>query len=456
MKRFLKILPVFLLIFAMLLTSCNQPAGDSSSKDIASDVVSDEPTSSADESAEPTSSEETSSGEAEPVIDLSKVARLQNTYKLLTEEKKLTIGYLGGSITLGTSANKTIRDGKVVGSNGTFEDNYVCRVSKWFEETFPDAEIETVNAGIADTTTGFGLYRLESHLMNTDGHDMPDLVFIEFTSNDGVSKEQNIAQAESLIREILEINPYCEIVIISTTVNYTSNTSRVAYMDVAQHNKFIFIDVGKALAEAKTARGAGKEADGTYYYTVDNLHPSAEGYKLYAEQIIYMLEYHVAEGTGETINRKEVLPETLATVPLIDEPLMITAEEMTLTGDAEVVNNPLTSGMFLTATDKTAKYPVCDSYVKAGKGSTISVNFSGNAIGMLIGLTASDVNLRYKIDDGAWQTFLVDDQNRVGQKYDHNKLFFFKMDIPDGEHTLTMEVMCEQAVRIGAFCVDGE
>ncbi len=454
MKRFLKILPIFLLIFAMVLTSCNQPVVDASS-DTVSKVVSDEKTSSADES-NGTSSEAESSEDTSSKIDLTNVARLQNTYKLLTEEKKLTIGYLGGSITLGTSAKKTIQDGKVVGSDGSFEDNYVCRVSSWFEETFPDAEIETVNAGIADTTTAFGLYRLERHLMNTDGHDMPDLVFIEFTSNDGGNKDQVIAQAESLIREILEINPYCEIVIISTTVNYTSNTARTAYMDVAQHNKFLFVDVGKALAEAKIARGAGKEADGTYYYTVDNLHPSAEGYKLYTDQIIYMLEYHIAEGTGERINRQEVLPETISTLKLIDEPLMITANEMTLTGNAQIINSPLTAGMFLTSPDKTARYPVCDNYVRASKGSSISFKFNGNSIGMLIGLSASNVNLRYKIDDGAWQTFLVDDQNHVGQKYDHNKLFMLSMKADDGEHTFTMEVRCEQAVRIGAFCVDGE
>ena len=450
MKRFLKILPIFLLVLAMVLTSCGEPAVDTSS-DTASEVVSEEPTSSADESKEPESSEDTSSG-----IDLTKVARLQNTYKLLTEEKKLTVGYLGGSITLGTSANKTIKDGKVVGSDGTFEDNYVNRVSAWFKETYPDAEIETVNAGIADTTTAFGLYRLEDHLMNEDGHDMPDLVFIEFTSNDGGDYDYVTTQAESLIREILEINPYCEIVIISTTVNYTSNTARTAYMDVAQHNKFLFIDVGKALAEAKVARGAGKEADGTYYYTVDNLHPSAEGYKLYTDSIIYMLEYHVAEGTGETINRQELLPETMAKLALIETPTRITAEEMVLTGDAEVVKTPLTSGMFLTAVDKTAKYPVCDSYVKAGKDSTITVKFNGSSIGMLIGLTAADVNLKYKIDDGAWQTFLVDDQNKSGQRYEHNKMFMLSMKAEDGEHTLTMEVKCEQAVKIGGFFVNGK
>lgn len=442
MKRFLKTLPAFLLIFAMVLTSCGQPAVDSSS---------DMPTSSVDESVEPSSSKDTSS-----TIDLTNVARLQNTYKLLTEEKKLTIGYLGGSITLGTSANKTIENGKIVGSDGTFADNYVNRVSAWFKETYPDAEIETVNAGISDTTTTFGLYRLENHLMNTDGHDIPDLVFIEFTSNDGGTKEQVIAQAESLIREILEINPYCEIVIISTTVNYTSVAAYPAYMDVAQHYKFLFADVGKALAEAKEARGAKSEADGTYYYTVDNLHPSAEGYKLYAENIIYLLEYHVAKGTGETINRKDVLPETLSTLPLIDEPVMITAEEMTLAGDAKVLDTPLTARMFLTATDKTLEHPVCNNYVRAGKNSTISVNFKGNSLGMLIGLSAANVKLKYKIDDGTWQTFIIDDQTRSGQRYDHNKLFMLSMEAGDGEHTLTMEVKCDKAVRIGAFCVDGE
>lgn len=443
MKKLLKIIPVFLLTIVMVLTSCNPPAVDTSS-----DASADE---SGVVSQEATSSEDTSSK-----IDLTNVARLQNTYKLLTEEKKLTIGYLGGSITLGTSANRTIKDGKIVGSEGNFDGNYVNRVSAWFAETFPDAEIETVNAGISDTTTAFGLYRLANHLMNEDGHDMPDLVFIEFTSNDNNDKKHVTAHAESLIREILDINPYCEIVIISTTVNYTSVAAYPAYMDVAQHYKFLFADVGKALAEAKAARGAPGETTGKYYYTVDNLHPSSEGYKLYTDKIVYMLEYHVAEGTGEKINRKEVLPEPLSTLNLIEEPVMITAEEMTLTGNAQVIPLPLTSNMFLTKKTSTTAFPVCKSFVKAGKGSVITAKFNGNSLGMLIGLTSRNVSLRYRIDDGAWETFLIDENNRSGQRYEHNKLFMLTMELGDGEHTLTMEVKSQDPVQIGGFCVDAK
>ena len=71
---------------------------------------------------------------------------LMNTYKLLTNEKKLTIGYIGGSITMGASA-------------GDVRKSWSHLVSGWFSEQFPEATIETINAGVSDTATNFGIYR---------------------------------------------------------------------------------------------------------------------------------------------------------------------------------------------------------------------------------------------------------------------------------------------------------
>ncbi len=68
--------------------------------------------------------------------------------------------------------------------------------------------------------TSLALYRLETTLMNTVGHDMPDLIFVEFTSNDWnieiQGKEELCIQIESLFREIRCINPVAEIVTVIT------------------------------------------------------------------------------------------------------------------------------------------------------------------------------------------------------------------------------------------------
>lgn len=447
MKRFFKLSVCLILLFALGLTACGQPATETSStaEETSSETASVEETSS-EAVSEETSSEETVSKEPE-----KKVARLQNTYKLLTEDKKLTIGYIGGSITNGYSATRVVENGKVKSEGGSIYDNYVHRTSKWFADLFPDAEIETVNAGISDTTTGFALYRYVDHMMNEDGHDIPDLVFVEFTSNDGANTEGIYTHLESLVRGILDINPYCEIVFISTTVN--DNAAKSAYQAIAQHYGFLCIDVGAALKDAKVARGAGKEEDGTYYYTIDNLHPSAEGYALYLEKIVYVLEYHLAEGTGELLNRKDMLPEQKGKFPLID-PVMISADKFEVKGDAEVANTPLTSSM-PGINEKSSAVAVCDSYLLAREGTTITVKFKGTSAGMIIGLQKADTNITYSIDGGEAKTYEVSTTKNSGQRYEHNKAIMFDNNLSDGEHTLTIEVKSAN-VRLGALLVSGE
>ena len=446
MKRFSRLLICLTLLFALGLSGCGQPVTDTSLGAESSALTSDE-VSFGEVVSEQDSSKETSSKESE-----AQVMRLQNAYKLLTEEKKLTIGYIGGSITHGYSAATVIENGKVVSTDGSIRDNYVHRVSAWFKSVFPDAEIETINAGIGDTTTNFALYRLESHLMNNNGHDIPDIVFIEFTTNDAGSYETTVTQLESLINNILEINPYCEIVIIST--NVYGGDAKAAHKDVALNYKFLFADVGQALQDAKIERGAASESDGTYYYTVDNLHPSSAGYALYTEKIVYLLEYHLSKGTGEMINRKETLPASLSKHPLVTNPVMITGHDMLLTGDAEVVETALTAGMYGMA-EKGSQVPVCDSFVKANNGSTATIKFSGSYLGVLFGLTKDGVNIRYCIDGGEWKEFLIDSQNRSGQRYDHSKTFAFASDLSQGDHTLVIEFNSDTPIRLGAVLVNG-
>ena len=449
MKRFLKLFPALILIFAMMLTACGQPATDTSStaEETSSETASVEETSS-EAVSEETSSEETVSKEPE-----KKVARLQNTYKLLTEDKKLTIGYIGGSITAGGSAKKVIENGKVKSESGSVYDNYVHRTSKWISSLFPDAEIETINAGISDTTTGFALYRYVDHMMNDDGHDIPDLVFVEFTSNDGANSDAIATHLESLVRGILDINPYCEIVFISTTVN--DNTAKATYQSVAQHYGFLCVDVGKPLQEAKTARGAGKEADGTLYYTVDNLHPSAEGYALYLEKIAYLLEYHLTEGTGELVNRKDMLPADLkGKFPLIDEPFMISADKFEVKGSGQVINTPLQSAMY-GMKETAVKENITESYMLVNTGDVITVKFTGTSVGMIIGLQKADTEVVYSIDGGEAKSYIVSTTTNSGQRYDHNKAIMFDNNLSEGEHTLTLEIKKDN-VRIGAILVNGK
>lgn len=71
----------------------------------------------------------------------------ENTFYKLTVDKKLTVGYIGGSIIQGA--------GNEVAGN----EKYIDRMHKWFEEQFPDAEIHSINAGISNTGSNFANFR---------------------------------------------------------------------------------------------------------------------------------------------------------------------------------------------------------------------------------------------------------------------------------------------------------
>ena len=267
---------------------------------------------------------------------------LANTFKLLhSGDKKLTIGYLGGSITYGGSAKQVI-----AGQKGGIELSYVNRISNWFKETYPNGTIETVNAGVSDTATNFGIYRLEKTLMNENGHDIPDLVFIEYTTNDWFyntqSKEDLLIQIESLILNVWEINPYAEIVFLSTNVAF-KNDSNKAYKEIGEKYNIPFIDVGATLRKAKKDKcGKLDEASGTYYYTTVNLHPSAAGYQVYFDTIKPVLEENLKLEIKDwkLYDYKAGLPAPQNS-NLIRKPAIITGEQLTVSGNASAVKKPI-------------------------------------------------------------------------------------------------------------------
>ena len=76
---------------------------------------------------------------------------LQNVYSKLYNDKSLTIGYLGGSVTVGSGAT-------VSGAKSTTA--WRALTTKWFKDNFPNATIKEVYGGIGGTGSRFGSYRM--------------------------------------------------------------------------------------------------------------------------------------------------------------------------------------------------------------------------------------------------------------------------------------------------------
>lgn len=333
--------------------------------------------------------------------------------------------------------------------------SYVNRISSWFKASYPEAQIKTVNAGISDTATNFGIYRLEQNLMNTNGHDMPDLVFVEFTTNDFGYATQGKAeikiQAESIFRSIWSHNPYAEIVMISTNV-YAKSQSIAAYREVCEYYGISFIDVGGPLQNLKEGRGHGDEKSGYLYYTADNLHPSAKGYEVYFDIIKPVLAENLIGGDG-FINYKENLPKPLSD-KLISNPILIKAEELNVGGNAEIKPGSLVAGMYGT------ELTVCrtefeKSFVYINGESEISAEFCGSALGILVDLSGVGFELGWQIDGGEWKQFEVNKNHFSFQLYEHPQVFMFEHHLDDGAHTVTFKFSGNTEIKLGGLIVKG-
>lgn len=369
---------------------------------------------------------------------------LANTYKLLTTgEKKLTIGYIGGSITLGSSAlQKDNGDGTFSSSGGNLMNSWVNRTSSWFKKTYPQAAIETVNAGVSDTATNFGLFRLEKTLMNTNGHDMPDLVFVEFTRNDWVYETQSAKdlerQAESLVRNIYQFNPYADIVFFFLA-REESAASRQAYLAVAERYHIPTVDAGLALQKKMTERGAKTEAAGNYYYTVDNLHPSERGYEICFEALRPVLEKHlnVKLKDARLYNYKSHLPAAKNS-GLLTNPAILPASSLKKSGKIQEVPSPVGVSMYGTAMVQ-SQVDLTPSYLQATGNATVSFEFKGTALGVLFKMNESDINMRYRIDDGDWKTFAVNDDSLGFQRRkNHQQVYMLAHALSAGNHKVQM------------------
>ena len=111
-----------------------------------------------------------------PIVSMAEVKQgrrpLANTIYKLRNEKKLTIGYIGGSITLGSGA-----------SNEAY--SWRSKITKWFKESYRDVAITDINAGIGGFGSITNVFRAKNQLLKGN----PDLVFVEAAVTITVSRK---------------------------------------------------------------------------------------------------------------------------------------------------------------------------------------------------------------------------------------------------------------------------
>ena len=218
---------------------------------------------------------------------------LKNTAYRLQHEKKLTVGFFGGSITEGT------------GASSLHQTSWRANITRYLKETYPEAEITAVNAAVGGTGTDLGLFRL--------GHDLlqyhPNLVFIEFATNDSENpRDEQFKCYESCLRQILTKDPTTEIVCVFTITKYIEEKlltfgdfdSRTAQTILAYHYGLDMVNLGEHLRMAVAKNGGD-----WMKYTIDNVHPNDDGYLVMTEAMKNALVRLLAE-TPDALQEKAV------------------------------------------------------------------------------------------------------------------------------------------------------
>ena len=138
--------------------------------------------------------------------------------------------------------------------------------------------VEMVNASISGTGSHVGAFRLQEHVLPYH----PDLVFVEFATNDRDASVQTpdlvISGMDHIVQALKNSNPNVSIAFVYTT-RQGVNASAV-HTVVAQHYGIPEIDLQTPL-QAKMDTGKFTWSD----FLIDTAHPNNNGHAFYAEQV---------------------------------------------------------------------------------------------------------------------------------------------------------------------------
>jgi lysophospholipase L1-like esterase len=223
----------------------------------------------------------------EAYVNTGDVSRLRSFLKRAEAGEKLTVGFIGGSITNGSLAS-------------VHERCYAARTVRWLGEKYPKAEFTYINAGIGGTTSHYGVARAENDLLYAD----PDLVVAEFSVND-----ENTAfyreTYEGLIRRILKWRSTPAVMILHNIMYSNGTSAEDQHLAVGKHYNVPCVS-GKSSIYRDIMSGKIKAAD----ITPDGLHPNDEGHRLVSELLTSFMEKAAAGGFGDGfgLSGSEILP----------------------------------------------------------------------------------------------------------------------------------------------------
>ncbi len=364
---------------------------------------------------------------------------LANTYKKLSENKKLNIVYFGGSVTVGTGSESAGRTG-----------SWRVRIGNWLENNFYEADVNNISQAIGETGTNLGALRFKRDVLPEE----PDLMFIEYSINDyydGASYFRAAAQYETIVRTLKEQYPDCDIVTIlvtdyfnvSAAANGNLHTQAQAHESIAEKYNISTIHVGRALAtqlvnEGWTKQSSWKTDTKWLEYFSDSVHPLNKGYGVYYNAIEEFMTNTLYFGGYDTATiQEQKLPKLVSKYIFDGGNTFIDESDSNVSFSDGVTHSPESQGIL-------SNYKGLLKFA-AGSEDTVTVKFNGTELAMIVtgGGDSTDNNFTYSIDNGeTWSEPIA-----YGGK---NPTYIVK-GLQSGEHTVVIKPAGVNAVSVDCF-----
>ena len=221
--------------------------------------------------------------------------RIQKVLKKAEAGEKVTLAYLGGSITQGSLSS-------------TPETCYAAMTTKWWREQYPQTEFVYINAGIGGTPSQFGVARVEEDVLSYE----PDFVVVEFSVNDDNSLFYRETY-EGLVRKIYSSKTNPAVLLVHNVFYQTGTNAQDQHEVIGRYYGIPCVSMKTSVYQA-VAEGKIPARE----ITPDDLHPNDAGHAMLSRLITYYLEKvqneadtAVAAGGFTTKREAEMLPKPI-------------------------------------------------------------------------------------------------------------------------------------------------
>ena len=354
-------------------------------------------------------------------------SRIRKVFNKAESGKDITIGAIGGSITMGAAASAP-------------EERWVNLVARWFQHKYPDINVYLYNAGIGATNSKFGALRAYEDLLKYN----PDIVFFEFSVNDNVN-DMVQEGAEGLIRQILQSGSSPGLIMLGMMNRWGDNVQEL-HIPLAEYYGVPFLSLRNVCAP-RIANGSLEPEE----ILADDVHPNTVGHRLTARMIVLQLEKTCSNRTANT-REVEKIPAPLYS-DLLEKVSFIYASELLVSEN---------SGWNLQEHAKTKQQhwrlhgkPIIDLVWNAKKpGAVLSFDYEGTFLALTYYQYKAGSNagsIKIEIDGNVNEVIKAEGEQTWGGLH---KTEIIGPELPAGKHKVRIELINKEKASTGSVGFD--